>query len=43
MDKYIFIKRKVLTKDSCDHLIRVFEKSDIDILWLDNHIIEKLK
>ena len=23
--------------------IRVFEKSDIDILWLDNHIIEKLK
>ena len=29
MDKYIFIKRKVLTKDSCDHLIRVFEKSEL--------------
>ena len=28
MDKYIFIKRKVLTKNSCDHLIRMFEKSE---------------
>ena len=29
MDKYIFIKRKVLTKDSCDHLIEMFEKSEL--------------
>jgi len=26
-----------------DDAIRVFEKSNIDILWLDNHIIEKIK
>ena len=30
MDKYIFIKRKALTKDSCDHLIGMFEKSELN-------------
>ena len=29
MDKYIFIKRKVLSKDYCEHLIRVLEKSEL--------------
>ena len=29
MDKYIFIKGKVLTKDYCENLIKVFEKSDV--------------
>ena len=30
MDKYIFIKRKVLSKDYCEHLIRVLEKSELN-------------
>ena len=29
MDKYIFIKRKVLPKDYCENLIEGFEKSDL--------------
>ena len=29
MDKYIFIKRKVLPKDYCENLIEGFEKSDV--------------
>ena len=30
MDKYIFIKRKVLSKDYCEHLIKVLEKSKLN-------------
>ena len=29
MDKYIFIKRKVLPKDYCENLVKVFEKSHL--------------